>query len=462
MRNSVGQSARVERRASLSVDPKLVVAARILELPQFELEQAIEQELNDNPALERNESEPESLDEARLVRELAHERERPVSEDAETISYRAHESVDDADWIDFLAAAPSLRDHLLAQLTPTLSEEHKSLGAYVVECVNSKGYLSMPIEEIANAARAALEDVSAVVAAIQRCDPPGVGAASLRECIMLQLRDDPNEIAKLARAIVREYWEDLIARRTAGICRRFRIMPQVAEEAFRHIAGLTPYPGEAFVSELCPQRQEESTAVAPDVVFRREESGITFEVRGSDPAEFAINEWYRTRHDSTKPDAARESPEERKHVGEFVTRASRFIGALRQRRATLRRIAAFLITKQHGFITTGSYSFLNPLTRTAVAKSIGLHESTISRAMMGKFVQLPNGETIPFDVFFKPQLRVQKMIEEILAQENPNAPMSDRVIADMLAERGVNIARRTVNKYREQIHLLSSHRRRIA
>lgn len=126
------------------------------------------------------------------------------------------------------------------------------------------------------------------------------------------------------------------------------------------------------------------------------------------------------------------------------------------------KIGEYLVQQQGGFVATGDYAFLAPLTRSQMAKDLGVHESTISRATSDKFVQIGNGEVVSFDVFFKPALRVQKMIEDILQSENPANPLSDERIAEMLAERGVVIARRTVNKYRDKTKLLSSRKRRYA
>jgi RNA polymerase sigma-54 factor len=128
----------------------------------------------------------------------------------------------------------------------------------------------------------------------------------------------------------------------------------------------------------------------------------------------------------------------------------------------MERLGNFLLQHQLGFIATGDYKFLVPLTRSHIARTLGVHESTISRATADKFVQIGNGEVISFEVFFKPALRIQKMIEEILATENPSNPLSDERISEMLAEQGVVVARRTVNKYRDKTKLLSSRKRRFA
>jgi RNA polymerase sigma-54 factor len=462
MKNRLNASQKVEQRTSLRVDPKLVVASRVLELQHFELEQLIEQELNDNPALERLEEEPDEFDERSIARELARRPERQETEEPEHFASREYEGDEGVDWIDFLAAPVSLRDHLLGQLLPVVPKHLSSLVHEVVDCVNGDGYLDLPIEEIALLTNSKLEDVEDVVEKLQGCDPAGVGAHNLQECLELQLKDEMDDVGKLAYAIVRHHWEDLISRKTSGIARKHRVHPSLVEESFRKITTLSPRPGEAFVAASPSYRREESASVTPDLIFKRDESGLYFEIRGCDPNSLMVDEWYRKRHEDMKKHNARSSEDEKKHVGEFVGRATRLIHALRQRKATLRKIANYLLEEQAGFIATGSYRFLRPLTRVALAKAVHLHESTISRATMNKFVQLPNGEVISFEVFFKPQLRVQMLIEEILQSENPAAPLSDRAIAELLRERGVDIARRTVNKYREQVRLLSSHQRRTA
>jgi RNA polymerase sigma-54 factor len=135
---------------------------------------------------------------------------------------------------------------------------------------------------------------------------------------------------------------------------------------------------------------------------------------------------------------------------------------LEQRRNTLQKIGEYLLDKQANFLNTGSYQFLQPLTRSRMAHDIGLHESTVSRATSDKFVQIPTGALVNFDVFFKPALRVQKMIEEILSTENPDNPLSDDRIAEILAHQGIQVARRTVNKYRDRTKFLSSRKRHTA
>ena len=197
----------------------------------------------------------------------------------------------------------------------------------------------------------------------------------------------------------------------------------------------------------------------PDIIITLEESGFLIEVPGPSPIHLRVNPTYEKRRKVLEEKRGAD-PAEKRHVNEFVDRAQRFLDALTQRRQQLARIGKYLVEHQGGFVKTGEYRFLMPLTRSQVAKDLGVHESTISRATAGKFVKIVNGDTVGFDIFFKPALRVQRMIEEILESENPNNPLSDERIARMLEDRGVKVARRTVNKYRDRTKLLSSRMRR--
>ncbi len=236
-------------------------------------------------------------------------------------------------------------------------------------------------------------------------------------------------------------------------------MPDLVEAAYAEISKLTPYPSEGYGIGVS-KRATKAAVASPDVILNRTDAGWTVEVKGADAASLCVSRSYRTKFESLKE--KRDLKDEKRHVGHYVQRAADFIRCLEQRKQTLRSIGELLIREQAGFVNTGNYEFLRPLTRTQVAQSLGLHESTISRATAGKFVQISNGTVLSFDVFFKPALRIQKMIEEILASENPENPLSDDQIAELLAKKGVLVARRTVNKYRDRTKLLSSRKRKSA
>jgi RNA polymerase sigma-54 factor len=459
LRQGLHQSHRLE--TGLRVDPKLVLSSQVLQLTQQELEQAIDVELSDNPALERLQDDGEPLSDDTIMKAVAPHELRPSSEDFEY--HRSLPNDDNVpDWTEMTATTTSLWDHLRAQLGSALPAHLRLLGDYLVECINEKGYLVLPVEEIALNTSCPMEDVETVLKALRCCEPAGVGATTVQECLLLQLRDSDTVEVKLARAILRNHMDDFLARRHDRIMRRYRVVPEVVKQAFAEILNLAPYPGEAF--SVGPYQQSNASrnpGIIPDLVLHLSENGWVIEPRGADPASLGINRSYRKRFQELNQ-SDRAPKDEKRHVTEYVQRAADFIQSIHQRRRTLRAIGEYLVDRQGGFVTTGRYQFLKPLTRTLMAKDLQMHESTVSRATMGKFVQIANGETVPFEVFFKPALRIQKMIEEILQTENPRTPLSDEQIADLLKERGVFVARRTVNKYRDKTKLLSSRKRRSA
>lgn len=456
----MNSSQRLESGLGLRVDPRVVLSSQILQFTQAELEQAIEVELTENPALERLQDDSDPISDELILRSVAPQELKLGSEDYEFHRSIAHDD-EQVDWVELAPSGPTLWEHLRGQLVISLPPELHTLGAYVIECVDEKGYLTSTPEEIALATETSLECVERIVKQLQQCEPAGVGATNLRECLLLQLRRPQTVEERLARNIVRDHMDEFIARRMGKLMRKFKVMPEVVEAAFDQILALTPYPGESFEHSSSYSLRSRSVGVSPDVVLRRTEAGWEIEVRGADPGSFAIDRAYRRRYQELSR-MERAPKDEKRHIATYVERAGNFITCIQQRRRTLRKIGEYLVTRQEGFVSTGSYEFLRPLTRSQMARDLEMHESTISRATQAKFVQIANGEVVSFDVFFKPALRVQKMIEEILQHENPNHPMSDEAISHLLAKRGVHVARRTVNKYRDRTKLLSSRKRRSA
>jgi RNA polymerase sigma-54 factor len=455
-----GPSQRLEQKLATRVDPRVVLASQVLQFSQHELEQAIEAELEENPALDRLQDDAEPVTDELVLKVVAPHELKPSSEDFE---FRRSLPNDDgkADWIDLAATRPTLEDHVRAQVLAMVPAERRFLAEYVAASLNEKGYLEIPVEEIALATGVAIEEAEAVLALVQKCEPAGVGARDVQECLMLQLRDASTLERKLARRIVKRHLEDFLNRRANALARRFKVPAEVVEAAFEEIWALNPYPGDGFESAPSSLITRAAAAVVPDLVLNRTEQGWEIEVTGPDPNSLAIQSSYRRRFQQLNQGARTEAGEEA-HIKAYVTRASNFIQSIGQRRKTLRRIGEYLARNQGSFVSTGSYEFLLPLTRSQMARDLGMHESTVSRATMGKFVRIAAGEVVPFEVFFKPALRIQKMIEEILERENPSRPLSDEAIAKLLAEKGVIVARRTVNKYRDRTKLLSSRSRKSA
>ena len=236
-------------------------------------------------------------------------------------------------------------------------------------------------------------------------------------------------------------------------------MPNLVDEAFEVIINCTPFPAEAFERNNSWRTNSKGPGVPVDMVITRTEIGWNVEIPGIDHRSLIVAKAYREHFAKIKTTRLND---ETRHLASSISRAQQFIDALGQRHATLLRIGYYLVDQQSGVVTTGHYEFLRALTRRKMAADLGVHESTISRATAGKHIQLVNGEVISFDVIFKPALRIQFIINEILQTENPDNPMSDERITQMLADKGIIVARRTVNKYRDRSKTLSSRRRRSA
>lgn len=457
----VRQGVRVSTGAKQQqrIDPKIVLSSHILQLSQFELEQAIETELMENPALERIDDFEAPTTHDEILKVVAPAELRPNHDNNELRRSLPQDGGNEVDWVDLAASCDSLWDHLLAQLQNQLDDRHGALIQYMVGSVNERGYLTCSVEEAALDCNSSLEDAQDVFEALRRCEPAGVGAVNLQDCLFLQLRDAKGDPECLARAMLKRDWDDLVNRNSRAISRKYQVDDELVKQAFEVILRLNPFPGETFETHSAAP-VERSVQALPDVVITLDEIGWLVEVPGPSPISLRVSSSYSKRVGEL--DNRTWSDPEKKHVHEFVSRAQRFIDALGQRRQQLARIGKFLVERQGGFVKTGEYRFLLPLTRSQVAKDLGLHESTVSRATAGKFIQLATKDVVPFDVFFKPALRVQKMIEEILATENPASPLSDEGIAEILARKGIKVARRTVNKYRDRTKLLSSRMRRMA
>lgn len=458
---------------SQRIDPKLIQANTILQLSSMELQQVIEQELAENPALEVPEEDPcEGCDTPKtLCIDCSFRKQTENSDDAELSVYELEIPVDfagdpeaETDFIANIEAEVKLQDHLCTLLRAVVPEEQYLIGEYLISNIDDSGYLNCPLAEVAQAFAVTEQEVEAVLAVIQTFEPSGVGARDLRECLRIQLEhlQEEGEGSALALGIVRDYWADMVARRLGRLARRFRVSQKEISAALNFIKHcLNPYPGNSFRTPWTSNPNDPRTNIRPDVVVRRTPAGYEIEVVTHEQYLLAINSHYRNVYEELKNGKGKQySDDEKKHIVEFVERADLFVRNLNQRRRTLRLIMRAIVEYHQGYIETGSKTFLRPLTRTKIARTLKMHESTVSRATANKYVQLPSEEVLPFDFFFDTAVSVKDLISELIANEDSSNPLSDQTIADMLQERGLDVARRTVVKYREAQKILSSRQRR--
>jgi RNA polymerase sigma-54 factor len=418
----------IEQR--LTVTPQLIVANTLLQLSAGDLEQAISRELAENPFLERLD-EPSS---------------RPAWAVKASEGWRGEEPADDA--LALLPAIPTLEDYLLQQAQHCLPSHDLPIATCLLNNLDEHGLLRCSLDEVAAQLSVSQEQVSRVLAVLQELEPVGIAARDVRECLLIQLahlRRQGMEHA-LAQTLIAEHWESLGRRSPTEIARIVGAAPEQVQEALRFIReNLTPYPAYAYWAD--PERlhaeTDPSSIPVPDLIIRRSQRpGAEYEV------ELPGEQAFRLRVNSLHTGEEADGQEEQWLL--LHDRARLFVHSLEQRWRTLRRLAHILIEMQRPFLVQGERG-LRPLTRARVAEIMGVHESTVSRAVAGKYAQLPDGRIVPLARFFEGAAAVKAAIQEMIAQEGK--PLSDREIADRLVQQGYCIARRTVAKYRDALHI---------
>lgn len=449
------------------------MANNILQLTSMELQQAIEQELAENPALDVPEEDPcENCDQPRtLCIDCPFHKQAVTSDDTDLSIYELEQPIDfqadsedgEDDFIANIRDEITLQDHLVQLLRACLPSDKWAIGEYIISNVNESGYLEGIVEEFAHELNVTVEEVEAVLAVIQTFDPPGIAARNLQECLQLQLErlDEDGTGDRIALIMVRDYWQEMLSGRIGRIARRLKVSAKDVHTAIQFVKRqLNPYPGSGFRPPF-QDAGRRNGSIRPDVVVRRTPAGYEIEIAGNEHYFLGINARYKTMYEEMKNGkSAQYSRDDKKHISEFVERADLFIRYINERRRTLRLITKAIVEFQQGYLETGEKSFLRPFTRTKLARTLKIHESTVSRATANKYVQLPSEEVLPFDFFFDGSISVKDMILDLIKTEDRGNPLSDQQIANILNERGFDIARRTVVKYRESQKILSSRQRR--
>ena len=501
--------------------PHLIQANTLLQCSTLELLQVIEQEQQENPALELIDSSPDisdggcrlcpgnrigscshcpfSRESSALARsqndddgglsaaesiailasrgeETAEDERQAARAENEFGGSGAEENEDEFDPMVLARTQTSLAEQLLLHLRATSeAPEDLVVAEYLVDSLDERGWLQIDIEEACAVLRVPCRFIIQGVERLQNCDPPGVGARDLRECLLIQMRHLREEGGEqtfdaLALNLVQNHWDSLVKQRYASLARKLDLPMKRIQTALDFIKKLKPNPAAGFRMPWDHQQNGQNRSIRPDVIIRRSGIDFTVEVLGFDNSALQVNPYYRGLYDAIKSsrkggDAPRDgglplSLDHQKHVVAYVERANMFLKNLQQRRRTIQKITIALIECQQGFLETGQRSFLRPLTRTYLAKLVGMHESTVSRALLYKYVQLPTQDVLPFDIFFENAVTIKDAIAALVSEESKDAPLSDQALVDALNERGLSAARRTVVKYREEMRISAAYLRR--
>jgi RNA polymerase sigma-54 factor len=474
------QSQQASHGQSINISAKLIASIKVLQYSAEELDQAIAQEMGENPALEVEEVTQCPRCGATLHVGLCPNCERTGSQTVNDGRYEvagwddyadlrglAGSSSEDDSYnpLDFIRSGGTLQEHLMRQLGASLDDQDYPIAEYLIGSLDSHGYLTVTVADTAEVLRLPIERVERALAALQTLDPPGIGARDLAECLLIQLRafEERDEAPPLVRPLLSRHLRDLGEHRFPEIARELGVTSGDVKRAWSFIrTNLNPFPAHAFESGDVPglrlaSNSERSTIVRPDVIIRRTENGFEAEVVEERRYTLGIHSVYADlyRHARSQKPSVPLGETERAHIREHVTRTRFFIECLKQRWETLSTISNALIEFQRDFLEKG-VRHLRPLTRGELAAHVGLHESTVSRATANKYVLLPEGRTIPFDDFFDASLAAKDILRELIDAENPAKPLSDEDLAELLNERGVPLARRTVAKYREALGILPS------
>jgi RNA polymerase sigma-54 factor len=349
----------------------------------------------------------------------------------------------------------------MIQLGSLIAWDDQPIAEFLIGSLDSHGYVTVSVSETAEAVDVPAERVERVLDALQSLDPVGIGARSLRECLLIQLRAfrERGKPYPLAEALVTDHLDELGEHHFLEIGRQLNVTSTQVKRAWRFIkANLNPFPAHAFNDGVdaaadASDARRDAVIIKPDVVVRRTANGFEAEVIEERRFRFAVHPSYQAL--SRDAHTRGMSDGERQHIRHYSGRARFFIECVRQRWDTLRRISEALIELQFDFLDKG-VRYLRPLTRVELAEMVELHESTVSRATANKYVLLPEGRTISFDDFFDSSLATKDTLRELIDTEDPTRPLSDEDLSSLLNERGLPIARRTVAKYREAMRILPS------
>lgn len=476
------QTLQLKLGQRLTMTPQLQQAIRLLQLSSIELQQEIQTVLDSNLMIENSEAEGGEEADGEYT-------ETPTDSLAapETPAESQEEGgVDDFDaaWEDPWSQGdeggggssgeawdfnqtPSqeggeLRDHLLWQMRlTTFSDTDQAIALAIIDAISEDGYLTESLEALAAELGPELvtdtEEIQAVLQRIQRFDPLGVGARDLREALLLQLEAQTTSAAlSVARNLVEHHLDLLAARDFATLQRRLKITEEELKAAVELIQRLNPRPG-AQIS------QKTAGYVIPDVIVRRSGTGWRVDLNAETTPRLRINRLYASL--IKRADHSRDNETMRQHLQE----ARWFLKSLQSRNETLFKVACSIVERQQAFFDHGEEA-MQPMVLREVAEAVGMHESTISRVTNQKYMHTPRG-IFEFKYFFSSHVAtvdggecsataIQAMIRKLIAGENPRKPLSDSKLTELLLNDGINVARRTVAKYRESMSIPPSNERK--
>jgi RNA polymerase sigma-54 factor len=479
MKLELAQNLRLEQQLKMS--PQLIQRIEILQLPALDLRELIEQELMENEVLELEEPMEENLgkeeektegdldggevdEDFELDQDL--ERLASLSEwdrDMAPRQAKASSGEDDPKTLamqNTASRSETLQDHLESQLSlAEAAPEIRELAEQIIFNINDRGYLLYPLEEIRIPLNGEYTDeqVEEALALVQSFDPRGVGARNIQECLLLQI-DDAMPYSRLMRRIIRNHMDDISRNRLPKVTKETGEEMKTIQEAIEAIARLDPLPGRKFGLEEVPY-------IYPDVVLELIDGEYEIVLQDNYYPRLGISDSYFRMYRDKSVD-----PKLRKHIRQKIESAKWLIESIEQRKSTLTKVVQEVVKHQRDALDQGA-KYLKPLKMQEIADKLGIHVSTVSRAISDKYMQTPRGifalkffftgATRASDGSMESRVGVKQKVKEIIDGEDKRHPLSDQDIVDKLKEDGLDIARRTVTKYRKALKVPSSRQRKI-
>ncbi len=467
---------RLEQRLSLQqkLSPQQVLFSTLLQMPVMALEQKIKLELEQNPLLDEimdAEVEQEEKDELPdpMDEEMKDDDKEEVAEPEEKDDFDIDDYMNDEDKFEIKTAyksgeeedyrpdpAPvSLAEHLLSQFHfLQLNEEQSRIGEYIIWNINEDGYLSTDADVLAENLSlppdrvVTEEDVEKILAMIQTLDPVGIGSRNLQECLIVQLREEVDD-ENLSLKILTKHYDDFKNKRFEKLIKNLNVTIDDIKVAIERISKLNPKPGEGYINT-------NENYIVPDLIVEKIGHELIVSVNEGNIPQLRINNAYR----KMLTDGSNITDETKRYIHHRIESARWLINSIQQRKITMIKVMKEIIHRQTEFFDKGN-KFLTPMILKDIAEAISMDISTISRVTNGKYVQTDYG-VYELKYFFTDKMmtdsgdeistmRIKNQIKEIIETEDPKKPLNDGQLAQMVTEKGIPIARRTVAKYREQM-----------
>ncbi len=475
------QELRQKQTQQLVLAPQLRQSLKILQVAALDLRTTIQEELQNNPTLEELPMDSMSLEANSPPETESDKAENPKEELNFEENFEILNKLDD-DWRDFmsevagntpnftpedsekrqflfdsLVAETSLQEHLMRQADIIgLNEQELEAINYLIGSLDSNGFLTASHSDIALEAELPLQIIQDAHAILKTFEPPGIGCSDIQECLLEQLRIK-GATKTTSYRIIKRHFKLLARRKIPEISKKLSVPMEEIQKAIEEIARLDPAPGRRFADDT-------NRSVAPDIIVERDGDKWVTSLNNDYIPRLRINSEYKELIAKGTL-----SQEEKEYLHEKMRSGKFLINSIDQRQQTIERIAREVVRVQTEFLEEG-VSKLRPLTMTQVAETVGVHETTVSRAISSKYIQTPHG-VFALKFFFTSGYQssdgenisntsVKDMISHLVQQEDPSSPLSDQEIVTQLQEKNIKIARRTVAKYRDELDILPSNLRK--